>query len=65
MPSHSRVLPNSRAFCQETEEESKRIIDPSKDRSKVIPVEVSVKYLQSSGKLLFYFYYYLFHFLLI
>lgn len=46
---------NSRTYSvqpQNTEEEnSKDIVDASKDRSKVIPVEVSIRYLQSSGKL--------------
>ncbi|KAG8332061.1 structural constituent of ribosome [Homalodisca vitripennis] len=43
----------SRSYCQEhsTEEgqEEKKIVDSAKDRSKIIPVEVSIQYLQSSA----------------
>lgn len=35
-------------FCEENKGANKQI-DPSKDRSKVIPVETSIKYLQSSA----------------
>lgn len=52
--SFQKPLLNSRAFCEEvsadSEDQSKTNVDPLKDRSKVIPVEVSIKYLQSSGK---------------
>jgi hypothetical protein len=35
-----------------------KLIQPSSDRSIRIPVEISIKYLQSDG-LIFYFYYYI------
>ena len=39
--------------CEVEEEEEGKVkaqVDPAKDRSKVIPVETSIKYLQSDGK---------------
>ncbi|XP_013181438.1 PREDICTED: 28S ribosomal protein S18b, mitochondrial [Papilio xuthus] len=43
----------SRFYCtpndENVEEEQKKAIDPSKDRTKVIPVETSIRYLQSKA----------------
>ncbi|XP_054282715.1 28S ribosomal protein S18b, mitochondrial [Macrosteles quadrilineatus] len=50
--SQIRNLP-IRTYCEEKSEESddqaKKIVDSAKDRSKVIPVDVSIQYLQSSA----------------
>lgn len=55
VPTSTRLIHSGTYSLQKTnteEESHKEIIDASKDRSKVVPVEVSIRYLLSSGKLI-------------
>lgn len=54
MPTSTLLIHSGTYSLQKTnteEESQKEIVDASKDRSKVVPVEVSIRYLLSSGKL--------------
>ncbi|KAG7166801.1 putative Ribosomal protein S18-containing protein [Homarus americanus] len=44
------IVTSARLLCEVTDgEEAKKQVDPAKDRSKVVPVEVSVKYMKTQA----------------
>lgn len=50
--STGRFLLNEKS-AEEKEGEKSKVLDPAKDRSKIIPVETSIQYMKSTGKLSF------------